>query len=121
MKLNGQSRLAAKFLLARRAKNLTQTFVAKEIGIDQSHYQRIESGKLNIKTDKLILLCDLLDIKMEELSYTCIEAAKDIHSGSFLNANHIKEIKQLAEIEIAKRDQIIYKLKRQIKALTLQF
>jgi transcriptional regulator with XRE-family HTH domain len=123
MKLSSMKTLGAKFLLARKAKNITQQYIAKQIGIDQSQYQRIESGQLGIKTDKLIALCYCLDLDLEDLMEFRVHKQQREHliSQTIAESKDIKTVQRLAAIEIAKRDQIIHKLRSEIRALTVDF
>ena len=53
--------------LARKAKGLTQTQLAKELNKYQSDYSEYESGKIQLDYEKIIYLCKRLDITPNDL------------------------------------------------------
>ena len=58
---------AEKLLALRKEKGLTQTEVAKELGIVVRAYQRYEHGDRTPPMETLIALADLYDISLDEL------------------------------------------------------
>lgn len=52
---------------ARKAKGLTQTEVAKAIGLTQNGYSYWENGKAKIDKDQLLKLASLLDVSVDYL------------------------------------------------------
>ena len=53
--------------LARKAKGLTQTQLAKELNKYQSDYSEYESGIIQLDYEKIIYLCERLDITPNDL------------------------------------------------------
>lgn len=53
--------------LARRAKGLTQAQLAKELNKYQSDYSEYETGKIQLDYEKIVYLCNRLDITPNEL------------------------------------------------------
>ena len=53
--------------LARKAKGLTQTQLAKELNKYQPDYSEYESGKIQLDYEKIVYLCHRLDITPNEL------------------------------------------------------
>ena len=51
----------------RRAQDLTQQFVADQLGITQASYQAYEGGKTMPTAEKLVLLADLFDVTTDYL------------------------------------------------------
>lgn len=51
----------------RELKNLTQTYLAKELGITQSAYSKIEMGEIEVTYGKLEKISETLGIKPEEI------------------------------------------------------
>lgn len=52
----------------RKRRNLTQSFVADQLGIKQSYYAKLESGKISKPTDvTLEKLCKVLSVTKEQL------------------------------------------------------
>lgn len=56
-----------KFVLLRKAANLTQADVAKKIGVAQSTVAMWESGENMPRADKLLLLANLYGCTIDEL------------------------------------------------------
>lgn len=40
---------------------LTQEYMAKKLGLSQSTYQRIETGEINVSTERLIQIAEILE------------------------------------------------------------
>ena len=53
--------------LARKAKGLTQSQLAKELNKYQSDYSEYETGKIQLDYDKIVYLCKRLDITPNDL------------------------------------------------------
>ena len=53
--------------LARKAKGLTQTQLAKELNKYQPDYSEYETGKVQLDYEKIVYLCQRLDITPNEL------------------------------------------------------
>lgn len=53
--------------LARKAKGLTQTQLAKELNKYQSDYSEYESGIIQLDYEKIVYLCERLDITPNDL------------------------------------------------------
>lgn len=53
--------------LARKAKGLTQAQIAKELNKYQSDYSEYETGKIQLDYEKIVYLCNRLDITPNEL------------------------------------------------------
>ena len=58
---------AEKLFVLRKERGLTQTEVAKELGIVVRAYQRYEYGDRTPPMETLIALADLYDISLDEL------------------------------------------------------
>ncbi len=52
---------------ARKAKGLTQKQIAQELGKHQPDYSEYETGKIQLDYEKIIYLCNRLDITPNEL------------------------------------------------------
>ena len=52
---------------ARKAKGLTQKELAKELNKYQSDYSEYETGKIELDYEKIIYLCNRLDITPNDL------------------------------------------------------
>lgn len=53
--------------LARKAKGITQAQLAKELNKYQSDYSEYETGKIQLDYEKIVYLCERLDITPNEL------------------------------------------------------
>jgi transcriptional regulator with XRE-family HTH domain len=52
--------------LARISQGMTQKELAEKAGIRQTHYNRIETGKINPGADLIDRLCDALKIELKQ-------------------------------------------------------
>ena len=52
---------------ARKAKNLTQKELAAELKKHQADYSDYETGKIQLDYDKIVFLCNVLDITPNDL------------------------------------------------------
>ncbi len=52
---------------ARKAKGLTQKELAKELNKYQSDYSEYETGKIELDYEKIVYLCERLDITPNDL------------------------------------------------------
>lgn len=52
---------------ARKAKGITQKQIAQELGKHQPDYSEYETGKIQLDYEKIIYLCNRLDITPNEL------------------------------------------------------
>ena len=54
---------------------LTQNGLAERAGVSQTHLRRVELGQADITVGHLQLLCDAMDISLQE--FFCIEEQRD--------------------------------------------
>ena len=52
---------------ARKAVNLTQEQLAKELGVNRATVSKYETGEISPSVDQLIRICNILDVSFEEL------------------------------------------------------
>lgn len=50
--------------LVRLSKNLTQLYIAEELGIDAASYSRMERGETQITVERLIKVAKVLDVNV---------------------------------------------------------
>ena len=65
----------------RERKNLTQEFVANELGISQNTYSNIENGTVKLTIERLIEISKVLGVSAEEL------IANESQTFNFHNSN----------------------------------
>ena len=65
----------------RERKNLTQEFVANQLGMSQNNYSNIENGTVKLTIDRLIEISKILDVSAEEL------IANESQTFNFHNSN----------------------------------
>jgi transcriptional regulator with XRE-family HTH domain len=63
MATNRESIIQA-IVASRKAKGLTQTALATQLGIPQSHVSRLETGKVDLRTSSLIEFARLVDMEV---------------------------------------------------------
>ncbi|ANF51697.1 hypothetical protein A0O34_14805 [Chryseobacterium glaciei] len=127
-------KLSDKLLTTRTAKKLSKQEVADMLGMDVTTYGRVEAGKRNLEIDKLKLLPEALDIKVEE-----ILDLLEIDKGNIFNINNgehatgsgignvenfytesketLAEIKNLYTELLKQKDMMINHLKQENEAL----
>lgn len=87
--LSTSMELHDKIKLIRLSKNLTQVYLAEELGIDSANYSRLERGETKISTERLQQIAQILDIdssillnKTEDFSWkegnSSVEILKEI-------------------------------------------
>lgn len=59
-----QKGIGDRLKIARKTKNLLQSDICKEIGMDQSTYSKLENGKYDVQLSVIYMLCDYLDISI---------------------------------------------------------
>lgn len=59
--------LINKIKTIRLSKNLTQQYMADELGIDAANYSRLERGEVKISTDRIQEIAKILDIHVNVL------------------------------------------------------
>ncbi len=65
----------------RERKNLTQEFVANELGMSQNNYSNIENGTVKLTIERLIEISKILGVSAEEL------IANEAQTFNFHNSN----------------------------------
>ncbi len=60
-------RIGENLKFARQAKGITQKQLASELGKYQSDYSEYETGKIQLDYEKIIFLCQRLDITPNDL------------------------------------------------------
>ncbi len=51
----------------RKERRLRQADIAELLGVTQTHYQRVEKGKINIPTLTLCILADYFEVSLDYL------------------------------------------------------
>ena len=67
MKMDIKKIVGENLKIARKAKGLTQKELAKELNKYQSDYSEYETGKIELDYEKIIYLCNRLDITPNDL------------------------------------------------------
>ncbi len=97
-------KIGEKIKQVREKQNLTQQFIADELGITSNGYGKIERGDSNINIDKLEKIAEILKVKLEDL----LDLEK---SGVALTDNKIKNIDKIASIiicEVSEKERELY-------------
>jgi len=61
------SKTLQKIRQLRNDKNLTQEFVAEQIGCSQSHYAKLENGKVKLNLATIHKIASVLEVNINEL------------------------------------------------------
>jgi transcriptional regulator with XRE-family HTH domain len=109
----------------REEKNLTQEYMAAELGISQNTYSQLETGKAAIKVQMLLEIARILDVDPGTLltpdTITVniydnkIETGAVFYSGEQTLNMHDKDILDLLKKQLAEKDSLIEKLTSLLK------
>jgi transcriptional regulator with XRE-family HTH domain len=115
--------LGQKFRMARLSKALTQHEVAVELGIGQSHYQKIETGNVTATPEQFLKLCILLSISLENYTENNAGPILSNNPTSHLIVRNSEEnfisMQKAFEAVIRRQNKIISTQRRQMKNLML--
>ena len=92
----------------RNEKCYTQEFMANELGIGQSAYQKIESGEVNLSMDRLIQIASVLGKPIE--AFINDKPSQSNYEQKELLENHISN-------EIKLMQKIIFQQEKRIEEL----
>ncbi|PHS68092.1 MAG: transcriptional regulator [Flavobacterium sp.] len=106
----------------RKSKRLSQEEVADFLNVSQSTYARIEKGESNSWVNNIAPICELFDIKPDELlKQDTIVISQNQQGGNSNNAYVINQLseKLISQFEetIKEKDAIILMLKTQLESL----
>ncbi len=79
-----QMELYNKIKFIRLSKNLTQGYIADELGIDVANYSRLERGETSITLDRLQKIASLLEVNIAELILEDDVTSEDLQLESYL-------------------------------------
>lgn len=65
--IHRQLTLCRRIRALRDYHKLTQFEVAEKLGISQAAYSRLEKGEVEVSVMKLIALCEIYDVRLQEL------------------------------------------------------
>lgn len=77
--------LGARIKKKRTEKHMSQDALGKAVFVNNEHISRIESGKINLSVDLLVLIANALDVSADDLLQDSL-----LHPGSHANAEIIK-------------------------------
>lgn len=106
-KIKFTSEFAAKLVKARLSKNLTQSQLAKIIGLNQSAIARIENQGVIPRIDTIVKIAKALEMELDFFPIGTREIEKQTdHALMDIVQNLISEIKQLREETLELKTQI---------------
>ncbi len=86
----------------REMNDFSQEFIANELNMSISGYSRIERDEVKLTLDKLIIICRILDISIEDLLKTderkLIDQVKYLHEMKSAENHHINNKASLDEV-----------------------
>jgi transcriptional regulator with XRE-family HTH domain len=96
----------------RELKNLTQDYMAQELGITQSAYSRMELGETELTYNKLEKIANLFEVKPEDIinfseSMIFNVMHNEVANGFVINNNHLSEGEKnlyLQQIDLLKEE-----------------
>lgn len=101
-------------------KGYSQEYVAKQLGIDQAKYSKMESGNTVIKSDMLKRIAEILEVSSEDLS--SVDPLIIQNNSSTIGAqgkfeNYYADQKEVYEKLIATQKEEIQRLSKQVEQL----
>jgi transcriptional regulator with XRE-family HTH domain len=117
---NNKSVLSNRIRSFRIFKGYSQEYLAKQLGIDQAKYSKMESGNTVIKNDMLERIAEILEVSAEDLSSN--EPLIIQNNSSTIGAqgkfeNYYAEQKEVYEKLIETQRQEIQRLSKQVEQL----
>ena len=62
-----QQYILKKIIQKRREKNFSQNYMASQLKISQSHYNKIENGKKKLTLDRILVIVRIFNISITDL------------------------------------------------------
>lgn len=112
-----------KVKLIREYKNLSQEFVAHELGMSQSQYSRRETGEVPFSVVEIERLAIAFELEVSQLynkEVMMLGFSKDKQEGATSLPNYVSvpdKLIQQYEKRIEEKDEIIFLLKERIESL----
>lgn len=115
-----QNTIGFKIRKIREIKNISQDYVAKNLGISQAAYSSIESGKTKVPENKLSIIANILEVEPDVIKNFNEQMVFNscTQSGyiNIQNINPIEKIQDLYEKLLAQKELQIKDLKEQLKS-----
>ena len=115
--------IGAKIKHAREAKNLTQDFMAKKLGVTQRAYSKIENNEVNLVVNKLLEIARILGVPPTDFLpnegghvYNNIVSSQ---KGNGFVINQAEKALELYEKLLATKDELIASKDYQIQQLQI--
>lgn len=108
----------------RELKNLTQDYMANQLGLTQSAYSKMENGEVDIPYSRIEDIAKIFTIKPEDIITFNENTIFNLYNnqsatGQVINHNYDAEVKLYEEQHAADKEQIEY-LKNIINQLMIQ-
>lgn len=110
--------VGTKLKTLRQNKNYSQEFVADSLHMSQSAYARMENGKSNSWATHINQICELYEIKPEELlkqDTIIVNQNQQGGNGAFIINQISEKLIEQYELRIKEKDQQIFELKNELK------
>lgn len=105
----------------RELKNLTQDYMAEQLGMTQAGYSKIESGTSKVSYSKLLEISKVLDVSLEDIMafdsqkyFNSFNNVKGNNNGSVTIHIEDSEIKQLYEDKITLLQKLLERTERDL-------
>ena len=107
----------------RELKNLTQEYMAEQLGITQAGYSKIESGATKLTYNKIEEISKVLGVQTEELLafdsqkyFNSFNNVKGSNNGSVTIKVEDGDIKSLYEDKIRLLEKLLYNTERELQS-----
>lgn len=105
----------------RELKNLTQDYMAEQLGMTQAGYSKIESGTSRVSYSKLMEISKILDVSLEDIMafdsqkyFNSFNNVKGNNNGSVTIHIEDSEIKQLYEDKISLLQKLLERTEKEL-------
>lgn len=87
--------LANKIVNLREERNITQSELARRLGLDKSSMSKVESGSRKVSTDELKKISEIFEVSTDYLLGNTID--RNVHTPSWATNDDKKDLKRFLE------------------------
>ncbi|MWB93257.1 helix-turn-helix domain-containing protein [Flavobacterium sp. GA093] len=113
----------------RELKNYTQEYMAKQLGVTQAGYSKIEKGITILSYEKLTAIAEILEVSVEDIIsfdrqryFNSFNNVKGNNNGSVLiNSDNTATLKKLYEDKIKLLEKLLERTERELERYKEKF
>jgi transcriptional regulator with XRE-family HTH domain len=103
----------------RLQRRLSQTDIAKPLGVTFQQIQKYENGKNRISGSSLVKVCELLDVKPEQLlgnGHGVFHSEPNVLESLFANKDMVRMFLEIAELPTSQRKAVTSAMVMMVRA-----